>query len=102
MTRVMVGAMVVAILPCWTPSAFAFCGFYVGKADTTLFNKASQVILVRDGDRTVMTMVNDFRGDPREFAVVIPVPTVLQRGQIHVGDKALVDHIDAYGEKRPD
>jgi hypothetical protein len=96
----MVGAMVVAILPCWTPSAFAFCGFYVGKADTTLFNKASQVILVRDGDRTVMTMVNDFRGDPREFAVVIPVPTVLQRGQIHVGDKALVDHIDAYSAPR--
>ena len=61
-----------------------FCGFYVAKADTKLFNQASQVVLVRDGDRTVLTMANDFKGDPKEFAVVIPVPTVLQREQIHV------------------
>ena len=80
--------------------AAAFCGFYVTKADTQLFNKASQVILVRDGDRTVMTMANDFRGDPREFAMVIPVPTTLERDQIHVGDKQLIDHLDAYSAPR--
>ena len=78
----------------------AFCGFYVAKADTKLFNKASQVVLVRDGDRTVMTMANDFQGNLKEFAVVIPVPTVLRREQIHVGDKALVDHLDAYSAPR--
>ena len=71
-------------------SASAFCGFYVAKADTKLFNKASQVVLVRDGDRTVLTMANDFKGDPKEFAVVIPVPTFIARGQIHVADKALI------------
>ena len=67
----------------------AFCGFYVAKADTKLFNQASQVVLVRDGDRTVLTMANDFKGEPKEFAVVIPVPTFLTREQIHVGEKAL-------------
>nr|MDQ6917175.1 DUF2330 domain-containing protein [Pseudomonadota bacterium] len=36
-------------------SANAFCGFYVGKADAKLFNEASQVILVRDGNRTVIS-----------------------------------------------
>ncbi len=35
-----------------TTTAQAFCGFYVAKADTSLFNQASQVVLVRDGDRT--------------------------------------------------
>ena len=65
----------------------AFCGFYVAKADTQLFNKASQVVLVRDGDRTVITMANDFQGDPQEFAIVMPVPTFLEREQIHVGDR---------------
>ena len=35
-------------------TAQAFCGFYVAKADTSLFNRASQVVLVRDGDRTVL------------------------------------------------
>src|SRR5947208_1523861 len=78
----------------------AFCGFYVCKADTRLFNQASQVVLVRDDDRTVLTMANDFKGDPREFAVVIPVPTVLERGQIHIGDKALIEHLDAYSAPR--
>lgn len=87
-------------LALWAPSAAAFCGFYVAKADTKLFNKASQVALVRDGDRTVMTMSNDFRGDLSEFAIVIPVPTVLEREQVHVGDKALLEHLDAYSSPR--
>jgi hypothetical protein len=90
-----------ALIVAWSaPTVLGFCGFYVAKADTKLFNKASQVVLVRDGDRTVMTMVNDFRGDLKEFAVVIPVPTFLQRDQIHVGEKALVDHLDAYSAPR--
>ncbi|HET7711955.1 MAG TPA: DUF2330 domain-containing protein, partial [Thermoanaerobaculia bacterium] len=82
------------------PDASAFCGFYVAKGDAKIFNRASQVVMVRDGDRTVLTMANDFRGDPKEFAVVIPVPTVLQRGQIRVADKALIDHLDAYSAPR--
>src|SRR6185295_16716207 len=36
----------------------------------------------------------------KEFAVVIPVPTFLRKEQIHVGDKSLVDHIDAYSAPR--
>ncbi len=83
-----------------TPAALAFCGFYVSKADTTLFNRASKVVLVRDGDRTVVTMSNDFHGDPQEFAMVIPVPTTLTRDQIHVGEQAVLDHLDAYTAPR--
>src|SRR5580765_7550284 len=90
----------VSIVWCSTSAILGFCGFYVAKADTKLFNKASQVVLVRDGDRTVMTMANDFEGDPKEFAVVIPVPTFLTRGQIHVGEKGLIDHLDAYSAPR--
>ena len=81
-------------------NAHAFCGFYVAKGDARIFNHASQVALVRDGDRTVMTMANDFRGEPRDFAVVIPVPTVITREQIHIADKALIDHLDAYSAPR--
>ena len=92
--------IVIAVIAATAQSASAFCGFYVTKADTELFNEASQVVLVRDGDRTVMTMANDFRGDPTEFAMVIPVPTVLGRDQIHVGDMKLIDHLDAYSAPR--
>ena len=78
----------------------AFCGFYVAKADTKIFNQASKVVLVRKDDKTVLTMVNDFQGDAKDFAVVIPVPTVLEKGQIHVGNQATVDHLDAYSAPR--
>jgi len=78
----------------------AFCGFFVSKADTKLYNRASQVVLVRDGDRTVVTMASDYQGDPREFALVVPVPTVLERDQIHVGEQAVIDHLDAYTAPR--
>jgi hypothetical protein len=90
-----------SLLPALLPSpALAFCGFYVAKADAKLFNQASQVALVRDGERTVMTMANDYQGELKEFAIVIPVPVVLQRDQIEVVDKALLDHLDAYSAPR--
>jgi len=100
MRRMLFGFALTSMIWWSTPSILGFCGFYVAKVDTKLFNKASQVVLVRDGDRTVMTMANDFEGDPKEFAVVIPVPTFLTRGQIHVGEKTLVDHLDAYSAPR--
>jgi len=83
-----------------TPAAQAFCGFFVGKADATLFNEASKVIMVRNEDRTVISMQNDYRGDLKEFAIVVPVPQVLQRGQINVGDPKIFDRIDAYSAPR--
>jgi len=81
-------------------TAHAFCGFYVAKADTKLFNKASKVVLVRDEEKTVLTMANDFQGDPKEFAVVIPVPTKIEREQIHVSEMKYIDHLDAYSAPR--
>src|SRR4051812_14834963 len=100
MRRMLFVCALLSIVAVGAPRLAAFCGFYVAKADTQLFNKASQVVLVRDGDRTVMTMASDFKGELKEFAVVIPVPTFLTREQIHVGDKGLVDHLDAYSAPR--
>ena len=81
-------------------TAQAFCGFYVARADTSLYNKASQVVLVRDGNRTVITMSNDFEGEVSDFAVVVPVPTFIEEEQIHVAERGLVDHLDAYTAPR--
>ncbi len=81
-------------------TAEAFCGFYVARADTSLYNKASQVVLVRDGDRTVVTMANDFQGDTQDFAIVVPVPTFLEREQINVAEGGLIEHLDAYTAPR--
>jgi hypothetical protein len=91
---------VVLVVALTSPAALAFCGFYVAKADTKLFNQASQVVLVRNEDKTVVTMANDFKGDPKEFAIVVPVPAVLEKGQIRIGDRALIEHLDAYSSPR--
>lgn len=80
--------------------AHAFCGFYVAKADAKLFNKSSQVVIVRDGTRTVMTLSNDYQGDPQEFAMVIPVPVALEKEQVHVGKKNVLARLDAYSSPR--
>ena len=81
-------------------SAHAFCGFYVAKADAKLFNKASKVVVARKGEQTAVTMASDYQGDPKEFALVVPVPTVVTKEQIKVLDGALVDHLDAYSAPR--
>ncbi len=82
------------------PAALAFCGFYVAKADAKLFNRASQVVIARHEDKTVLTMANDYKGELKEFAIVVPVPTVLERGQIRVADRSLIEHLDAYSAPR--
>ncbi len=80
--------------------ASAFCGFYVGKADTKLFNKASEVVIARHDNKTVLTMANDFKGELKEFAMVVPVPTVLEKDQIHVGDPSVLKHLADYSAPR--
>lgn len=79
---------------------FSFCGFYVAGAGARLYNNASQVILVRKGLRTVLTMRNDYQGDVQQFAMVVPVPTVLRRDQIRLADSALFTYLDTYSMPR--
>ena len=98
--RFLITATVATLTIAITTTAQAFCGFYVARADTSLFNRASQVVLVRDGNRTVITMANDFQGDVEDFAIVIPVPTFIERQQINVADRVLIEHLDAYTAPR--
>ncbi|MDK3155706.1 DUF2330 domain-containing protein [Kamptonema cortianum] len=81
-------------------NAFAFCGFYVAKADAKLYNQASQVIIARDGDRTILTMANDYQGDVEDFALVVPVPVVLQEEQVQIGDSSIIERLDAFSAPR--
>lgn len=81
-------------------TAYPFCGFYVARADVKLFNKTSQVILVRNGERTTVTMSSDFQGNVSDFAMVIPVPTVLQKNDVRVIERSIFDQFDAYSGPR--
>jgi MYXO-CTERM domain-containing protein len=90
------GALVVALL--WGDAARAFCGFYVSGADTKLFNNATQVALMREGTRTVLSMQNNYQGPPSNFAMVVPVPVVLQKENVKTLPRtvfAKLDQLDA-------
>ncbi len=78
----------------------AFCGFYVSQADADLFNESSQVIIVKDGKRTVITMSNDFKGTVSDFAMIVPVPTVLAEKDIRIADQKIFEKLDAYSGPR--
>ena len=93
-------AAIIAQLAASVGTARAFCGFYVAKADSKLFNKSSKVILARNGQETAITMASDYEGEPKEFAVVVPVPTFVRKDQISVVDTKTIDHLDAYTAPR--
>ena len=80
--------------------SLAFCGFYVAQADSKLFNTSSKVVLAWDAGRASVTMASDYEGDPKEFALVVPVPTVVKEQDIRVVDPKLVDKLDAYSAPR--
>ncbi len=100
LTRFRSHLIIATALALSSTAAHAFCGFYVGKADASLFNDASQVVLVRDGDRTVVTMSNDYKGELTDFALVVPVPSVISKDQIHIGDRKYIERLDAYSAPR--
>jgi hypothetical protein len=80
--------------------ASAFCGFYVAQADTKMFNHSSKVVLARDGQQTSITMASDYEGKPSEFALVVPVPSFIEKSQISVVDTKTIDHLDSFTQPR--
>ena len=92
--------LIIGVFIAISPVLFSFCGFYVSKADGTLKNKTSQVILVRDGNKSVITMYNDFKGDTKDFAMVVPVPVVLRKDDIKVVDQSIFQKLNDYSAPR--
>jgi len=80
--------------------ARAFCGFFVAGSDAKLTNDASQVVLMRKGNRTVMTMSNDYKGPPENFAMVVPVPVVLHKEDVKTLPADVFDHVDSLSAPR--
>jgi hypothetical protein len=92
--------LAVILLLTWAVPAWAFCGFYVGGANTKLFNEASQVIIAHQDDKTILTMANDFQGAVKDFALVVPVPVAIKREQVNVGDPEVIKKLDAFSQPR--
>ncbi|MEM1347786.1 MAG: DUF2330 domain-containing protein [Myxococcota bacterium] len=75
-------------------SAAAFCGFYVSGGDASLFNDATQVVLMRDGEHTILSMQNNYQGPTEDFAMVVPVPEILMEDDVKTLPVELMSKID--------
>jgi hypothetical protein len=99
MKRVVFAAVAVAVLGAPSVSS-AFCGFYVGGSDQQLLADATQVVLMRKGTRTVLSMQNNYKGPPEAFAMVIPVPVVLKEGDVKTLPAQVFQSVERMGAPR--
>ena len=103
MRSILRGCVIAALAVCpalFASRADAFCGFYVGGADAKMFNDATVVVMMREGTRTVLSMQNSYKGPPEKFAMVVPVPVVLQKENVKTLDRKIFDHIDQLASPR--
>lgn len=92
-------ALSLAALSCPPPAA-AHVGFYAGRAGANVYNRSAQVVVARDGQRTVLSLMSDVQGDPGSFALVVPVPAAVTPEQVHVADRAVFERLDAWSAPR--
>ena len=55
---------------------------------------------MRKGNRTVMTMSNNYQGPPEDFAMVVPVPVVLHKEDVKTLPADVFDHVDSLSAPR--
>lgn len=84
----------------FAPSAAAFCGTFVGPSGAALVNRASQVVVAREGDHTTLTLAADYEGDLADFALLVPLPTAVTEDDVHVVDPDLIARVDEYSSPR--
>ncbi|MEZ4460653.1 MAG: DUF2330 domain-containing protein [bacterium] len=82
------------------PQAMAFCGFYLGGAGADLYANATQVVLMREGTTTVLSMQNQYEGPAEDFAMVVPVPVVLMQDDVKTLEPGVFAKIDTLSAPR--
>jgi hypothetical protein len=93
-------ACVLACATLFAADAAAFCGTFVSGTDTEMFNSATQVVLMRNGERTILSMENDYEGPVQNFAMVVPVPQILMQDDVKTLDPIVFRKVDVLGSPR--
>jgi MYXO-CTERM domain-containing protein len=92
--------LALGVLAAIPTAAHAFCGFYVGGAGAKMFNNATEVVLMRHGTTTVLSMENNYQGPPEGFALVVPVPVVVKEAQVKTLPREVFAKVDVLGAPR--
>ncbi|MEN0061239.1 MAG: DUF2330 domain-containing protein [Myxococcota bacterium] len=92
--------MIPLLITWFVTPVYAFCGFYVSGADSSLYNDATMVVMMRSGTQTVLSMQNSYQGPPEAFAMVVPVPQVLQKKNVKTLPREIFSRVDALASPR--
>ena len=68
-------------------------GAEAGAPASSPLNGETNVILLREGTRTVLTFQNDYRGPAQDFALIVPVPVVLNPADVHTLHASVVEMV---------
>lgn len=80
--------------------AAALPGFFVGKGEAPRVSNLTQVVLLKKGDQTVVTVWADYEGPLDRFALVLPVPADVSLAGVKALKRDSVDHLDEISAPR--
>ena len=110
MARILTGLLALAVAGLVAaPQARALCTCMLRRQpppsrlptpESLLLSDASLVVLMREGRRTVLTMRVDYQGPPEDFAMLVPVPEVLERGQVRTLEPGVIERLDRLSAPR--
>jgi hypothetical protein len=76
------------------PNAHALPGFFAGKDDAPRKSSTTQVVLMMNGQQTIVTVLPEFQGPAKPFALVLPVPADVQESDIKTLKRESVERLD--------
>src|SRR5438477_11441755 len=94
-----VAGLVVALGGLFGSTASAFPGFFAYKGGKPV-NRSTHVVLMKKDATTVVTMMVDYEGDLKPFAVVMPVPDDVKVEAVRDMRRAFVDRVDQISAPR--
>ncbi len=80
--------------------AHAFCGTFVGDPGATMTNDASQVVIARYDNTTVLTVIMDYEGSATDFGILLPIPEVVTADQVGSIDRELLQWLADFSTPR--
>ena len=93
-------AVLVAAIAANAKTVLAFCGFFVAKVDAEMFNNRSEVAIAHHNNLTTYSLAFDYKGEPKDFALVLPVPVVLKKEDVRVIEANLFQRLDDFTAPR--
>lgn len=95
-----IGSLILVSMSIDVKKVRSFCGFFVAKVDAEMFNNRSQVAIAHQENQTTYSLAFDYKGEPEEFALILPVPVVLKNQDVRVISPKLFQRLDDFTAPR--